>query len=205
MANPKRIIFTLPEETTLTKTIFGILKNNGLEETLDEYFNKSIKGGESRLIIIRDAALVLAQKKVSEEKLAELLARHLEVSIEVTKKIVDEINQKLIPYAKEVKDDTEQTGATENNTSTQKIILEKIQKNLLEKKLQQKPKEEPLPPGVKKPGNTNVEQNAKLMEKKSIPIVDQDLVENKGEKKVITVIEKKEEPNPLDTYREPVE
>ena len=200
-----RIIFDLPENIVAIEVIGEILKNNGLEESSKEFFNKSIKGIEPKKNIVRDAAIALFEKKIPEEKLSNLLTKHLETSKETAEKIIQNVKKKLIPYAKEVKDDTEQTGATENNTSTQKIILEKIQKNLLEKKLQQKPKEEPLRPGVKKPENTNVEQNAKLMEKKSIPIVDQDLVENKGEKKVITVIEKKEEPNPLDTYREPVE
>jgi len=200
-----RIIFDLPENIVAIEVIGEILKNNGLEESSKEFFNKSIKGIEPKKNIVRDAAIALFEKKIPEEKLSNLLTKHLETSKETAEKIIQNVKERLIPYAKEVEEDTETTRSTEDNTTTQKVILEKIQEKTLEQKLQEKPKEEPLPPGVKKPGNTNVEQNAKLMEKKSIPIVDQDLVENKGEKKVITVIEKKEEPNPLDTYREPVE
>src|SRR3989344_3930877 len=201
----KRIIFNIPGDTTLVDILEDILRNNGLTESDEEYFNTSQQGKEPRLLIIRDAMLILIQNKVPEKKLASFLSTHLKTSPKVAEKIIEEIKEKLLPSVKEVTNGTEKIEITEKSTDTQKILLEKIQQKTREQKLQQKPKEEPLPPGVKKPKNTNVEQNAKLMEKKSIPITDQDSVENKGEKNVITVIEKEEKPNPLDTYREPIE
>lgn len=96
----KRIIFDLMGETTVPDIIDEVLSMNGLKESPKEFFNKSIKGIEPRKVIIRDTALALVEKKVPEKKLVELLAKHLETSHQIAEKIILEIKEKLIPYAR---------------------------------------------------------------------------------------------------------
>ena len=64
----KRIIFNIPGDTTLVDILEDILRNNGLTESDEEYFNTSQQGKEPRLLIIRDAMLILIQNKVPEKK-----------------------------------------------------------------------------------------------------------------------------------------
>lgn len=126
-SNNQRIIFTIPEETTILEVIFQILEDNELKESVKEAFDKSIKGEDSRFIIIRDAALTIARKMVPEEELIKLLSDHLKISQEKAKKVILNIKEKIIPYAKEVSD---KTNEEENMLkSTQEIILEKIRNN----------------------------------------------------------------------------
>jgi len=104
MENNQRIIFDLPEYTTLLDVIDEILKNNGVEESDEEFFDKDIRGEEPRGIIIRDAALTIAEKKLPEDKLIDFLQKHLKTSKETAEKIVSDIKQKIMPFAKKVSD-----------------------------------------------------------------------------------------------------
>ena len=63
---------------------------------------------------------------IPEEKLVELLEKHLEVSKETAEKIISDIKEKLIPYIKII--NIEEKEATPE-PSTQEIILEKIRNN----------------------------------------------------------------------------
>jgi len=103
----QRIAFSFPEEITTVDVIHEILENNGLPESNQEYVDKLTKEVEPRMKIARDAAIAMFEKKVPENKVAELLAKHLETSPEIAKKIVVDINQKLIPYAKVITDEEE--------------------------------------------------------------------------------------------------
>lgn len=143
----------------MVEVIDEILSNNSLAESDQEFLDKSDNGLEPRLIIIRDAALVMAEKKVPEKKIVELLQEHLETSKEIAQNIVNEINQKLIPYAKAISDE-EETTPSENSDYSQEL-LEKIQQNAPTKT----PKEEPLPAYEKKIEISNVEKNAEKLTK----------------------------------------
>lgn len=116
----KKIIFTLPENITLVETIEEILQKNGFQES-NEDFDALIDDSESHAMIIKDAALIIYQKKIPESKLAGLLEKHLGTSKETTENIIQNIKQKLVPFAKEISTDEEKTGL-----STQEIILDKI-------------------------------------------------------------------------------
>src|SRR6185295_11611087 len=110
-----KIIFTFPDEkTSVVEIILRILKDNKLEENDEEYVDKVTKGIETRLIIIRDTIRVLVEKKIPERKIAELLTEHLQTSPEIAGKIIVEIKEKLVPFAriasetpKETLDETE--------------------------------------------------------------------------------------------------
>ncbi len=96
------IVFDLPEDVIISDVINEILTNNSLEESDDEYFDKLDKGKETRLAITRDATLTLFEKKVSEEKLAEIMAEHLETSKENAVKVIGDIKKKILPYTKKI-------------------------------------------------------------------------------------------------------
>lgn len=161
MIENKRIFFNLPGEITLREVVDEILRNNSLETN-----RRTTEGGESKVAIIRDAARILFQRKVPQEKLAEFLTSHLGTSPETAQKIIGEINQKLIPFAKfvEERDETPNPSAIQEKGNTaQKVILEKIKGKSVPPPPRPK---KPLPAGVKEPTTANVEENAKLMEKK---------------------------------------
>src|SRR3989344_8218117 len=95
----QRIIFNLPGETTTAEVMLEILKNNKLEENKLEFLKKSIKGEDTHLSIIRDATFTMVEKKIPEEKLVELSAKHLGVPKDSAERIVADIKKKIIPYA----------------------------------------------------------------------------------------------------------
>lgn len=87
------VIFTDKAESVFS----DILKNHGLEET-DEEFDKYISGNkESKEMIIRNALTVIAQKKVPEEKLVELLQINLNIPKESVEKLLKDIQNQLLP------------------------------------------------------------------------------------------------------------
>ena len=77
----ERIFFNLPEETTLVSVIDEILKSHDLEENDEEFFNKDTNGIEPRLLIVRDAAIVMAEKKIPEKKVVDLLKKQLPIKL----------------------------------------------------------------------------------------------------------------------------
>lgn len=128
--NNKKIIFDLPGETVLVDVFDEILKNNGLEETTDDFLKSIENNQEPRVLILIDSAKVIFQKKISEEKTVELLQKHLKTSKEVAEKIVTNIKQKIIPYAKEVSTgEYEKEQRANLKLSSQEIILKKIKEN----------------------------------------------------------------------------
>lgn len=158
----------LPENIVLPDVIFDILKNNGVGESEKEAMNKSAQGKESRLIIVRDAARVIFQKKIPEEGIIELLSKHLETSREAAQKIMTEIKEKLIPYAKIVDDETgkvigEEKNAEYNKDAFKETLLNKVRGSA---PLEPEPKEEKPPmPNLKKTEIPDVDKNAQTMQK----------------------------------------
>ncbi len=202
--NNKRIIFDLPTDADTADVINEILKDNDLKETLDERFDKIINNEDSKLVIIRDAAIILVQKKISEEKLVEFLQKHLGISMEIARKVVTDIKEKLIPYAKiiDVKKE-EELREKEEKTKKQK---EDIQEALLEKIRNDMPfqkSEEKLPASyLKKIEITDVEKNAEEMEKEGMNVISKE--KNKFTKKE-EVKSPQTQKNKPDVYREPIE
>lgn len=142
--------FDLPEEVSLMDIIYEILEKNNLEGTIEERIHE-FESGESRALIIRDAALVMYRKKIPEDKLAEFLAKHLRISKETAKKVILEIRERIVPYIRE-----------EKSLSTQEIILRKIrgasQKQNIQPTTDSKEK-------IKTVEIKNVEENAEALKK----------------------------------------
>ncbi|MDO8530299.1 MAG: hypothetical protein Q7S10_02750 [bacterium] len=185
-SSSQQIVFNLSEDVTLLEVIKNILENNNLKESDEDFFNKDKRGKEPRAIIIKGAAVSVFEKKVPEKKIVEFLAKHLEVSEETAEKIVGDIKQKLIPFAKIV--DTEKE--------------EEIQK-AAEPHPEIKIDREKIIPFVKKVETKNVEENAKKMggnmtENKETIQADLNAQEIK---KVKTVLPPEEKKGP-DNYRE---
>ncbi len=100
--NNQKIVFSLPEDITIIDVIFGILKNNALEETPAETCEKRTKANPSRLIIIRDAAKSIAENKLSEKDLIFSLQRQLDIPKETAEKLINEIKEKIVSFAKKI-------------------------------------------------------------------------------------------------------
>lgn len=190
--NNQRIIFIFPGDIILTEVIFDILKNNGLEESPTEAYNKSTHDKDSRLIIVRDATLIIAQKKIPEDKLVELLSKHLETSAKTAQKIISDIKEKLIPFAKII-----------TTTKEQEELLQKLKtedRNVFKPEIKEN---EPPMPYLKTAPIINVEKNAENMQKEGKNIITEE--KSKLSKKTE---ENKEPPiknTKPDTYREPIE
>ncbi len=153
--NNQRIIFLLPEDVTMDEIIFSILKNNELEETSEEACEKSIKGELSRLIIIRDVARDLAEKKVSERDLIQSLRNQLEIPEEKAEKLVSNIKERIIPFAKEVMETESNMPQKESNIATKikppiGTIQEEIIKREVIKPLLKTPQRIKKPPVLEK-------------------------------------------------------
>ena len=197
--NNQIIDFVLPGDITLAEVIDDILKKNGLKESLEEYYDESNKDKEPRVVIIRNAALVILQKKIPEEKLVELLQKHLETSQETAQKTVNDINQKLIPFAKIINLEKESKIEDQKEEFREKLI-EKINAN---RNIATEDEEKYPLPYSKKLDITNVEENAKIIQKEK-----KFTEENKNK----TIEETKKfgdnkfanEKKDQDTYREPI-
>ena len=174
----------MPEEISMVDVIEEILNRNELQETSEEFFNKDIKGIEPRKIIIRDAAISIFQKKIPENKLVELLEKHLETSKETAQKIVSEIKQKLIPYAK----------VWEPTKEDLSYLKYKEHADLKEKFVHYKNKNEPA-------GEKPIEKPFDIAQGKEKIISPVD----KEERKVKTVIPQEEQKRGPDDYREAIE
>lgn len=142
----KQIVFQLPENTYLFEMIDEILKKNNLEQTPKDFFSPS--NAESRSHIIKDSAIILYQKKVPEDKLADFLEKHLKTSKENVKKVIIDIKEKLVPYIKVID-----------------VIEEKEEEKREFQKPLPPPQPEVLPPGVKKVDIKDVEENAEQLKR----------------------------------------
>lgn len=197
--NNKRVMFALPEGTTITEVIFGILESNGLKESNEEVLNKSADGKDSKLIIVRDAAITIVEKKIPEKKLIELLQKHLATSQETAEKIVYDINQKLVPFAKII--DLEKNSKIEDQKEKfREELLKKINSN---RNTPVKDKEVPLSPYSKKLDITNVEENAEKMQKEGKNSMTEE--KNKFPKKNEENRKLPTQNIEADVYREPIE
>lgn len=88
-----RIIFT-PEADVVFS---DILKSDILKESDSERFNKIKQSEETKENIIRYATVTLAQNKIPEGKLAELLQEHLAIPLQSAQKLVGDIKKDLLP------------------------------------------------------------------------------------------------------------
>ena len=200
----KSIIFNFPGDVTSADIIEQILLTSGLGENEEEFSEKDAKGIEPRFIIVRDTAYAMIGKKIPEEKMVEILAKHLETSKETAQKIIQDINEKIVPFARTTSSDSEaeksrvvvpqEKPTTYDKEKYKQELLNKIRSN---KSSIAAPKEAPAMPYKKTPDIVDVEDNAKNMEKtKPIKIPDN----QKIEKSTIPT-----PPKQTDPYKESVE
>jgi len=91
-----RVIFTQEADLALV----DILKENDLQESDEEFFNKLENNQEPKETITRGAVATIARKTIPDEKTIELLTKHLDISHEKAEKIVYDIKEKLLPLLK---------------------------------------------------------------------------------------------------------
>ncbi len=220
-----RVIFDQNAESVFS----DILKNNGFEESDEDFFNELDKDVESKAKIIRDATITIANGLIPEKNLIELLQKHLKAPEYTIKKIVEDIKNKLLPllliYPDEKFNDKVfreeiskkvfgiEDGKSEIESETKELI-EKIMtnKNNPISTINKKPSEIQDYNGIKKNDSelahlkitpiTNVEKNAENMEKEGKNITTQE--KNKFSKKNEDSKTPEEETKP-DPYKEPIE
>lgn len=98
--NNQNINFDLPEETDLIDVIYEILSKNNIKDSPEKWAKRENNHKESQAVIIKNAAVVLFKKIAPDEKVVELLQKHLDIPQETAKNILTDIKLKLIPYAK---------------------------------------------------------------------------------------------------------
>lgn len=184
----KEIDFELPGDKSVIDTIYDIIKDNGLVESPEKLLDRYRSKKESPALIIRDAALIIFQKKIPDEKLAEILAKHLETSKEIAVRVVGDIKEKLVPYIKIV------DSTKDKEASVQEILIEKIKRGIPEDQSSQQEISMPSPEPVKKVQIESVEENAEKLKKQREEIVRPGTIGEELQKKGQT-----------DKYREPIE
>lgn len=208
----KRTIFDLPGEVDTVDALGDILKKYGLEESLDDFFEKLENDEEPKEIVLRDAALALAQKRAPEEKIVELLQKHLRTTPEVSNKIVADLKEKIIPYFRVV--DLEQLEKTlkeeaerrMKNRSLQEELAEAIEEGISFEELQKEKEKQKLNPLVKKAETKNVEENAEKIQtqkkfglEEKTKILEEERLKREREERL------KNQPRRSDSYRESAE
>lgn len=198
--NNKTIIFNLPGETVLADVFDEILNNNGLEETTDDFLKSIENNQEPRVLLLIDVAKTIFQKKIPKDKTVELLQKHLEISKEKAEKLVIDIEQKIIPYVKEISNKEGEEDLKEK-LSAQDFILEKIRENAPSKIVNQE--DGLLKEKVKMVEIKNVEKNAENIKKtltRGNIVPKMPVTQNFGEELNRDIKDKKK-----DVYREPIE
>lgn len=213
-----RVLFTTKADLIFSE----LITKYNLQESDDALRQKIKQKKETHTKILRDAIKTLAKKMIPQEKLAELLAEHLEISQENAKKLVEDINVKLLPlllmYPDEKFDDEnfreeiakkigegeeweakQQTEANIENPEYQKEKLREDLLNRLRKNFPQQKPEKPTTPNLKGVPIANVEKNAENMKKEGKNIT--------TTKKEPVLIEQQEklQSSPVDKYKEPIE
>lgn len=179
-----RVIFTKKADVVL----FDILKNNGLEESEEEFFSKLEQDKEPKETIIKYAAITITKKIMPDENLIELLQKHLETSNNTAEKIVHDIKNKLLPLL------LVYPSERFNDPVFREEISKKIFESENEGKQETKGQGGTLSPFVKKVEVTNVEKNAEILEK-----------EREKTSKIGTVGEELQKKGQSDKYRESIE
>ena len=177
----QRIIFILPEDITSTQIITDILNNNGITNLSDDIGNKNIT---PRIVTVNRATKDFFDKKITEEKMSELFQKELGVTKEKSTNIINNLKEKLIPFAKKITipSDTIQVATPGNFDGDMKF-------------------ESPI--GVEDAiKNSNVVMDTQ--KNVDVPISTKPKVKKVSEIKVEPKIDTKQRKGP-DTYREPIE
>ncbi len=160
MEQQKNIIIPLTEKSE--SVLRNIIKKYGLEENQKEFFSK-IKEHQllNETIVIKLTRDLMAEK-ISTKTFLDSLKKDLNITTEKTKNIAKDIMHNLVPLLKIFTEEelenykSTKKPSTEKETSTAKIILEKIKQN--------KPLGRDVSvPTVKKLEVKNVEKNAELL------------------------------------------
>jgi hypothetical protein len=110
----QKIIFELPENTNAGEIIFEILENNGLEYSSNDDLSKSLE----KIVIINAAAKDIFERKISEDDTLSLFTRKLKISEPEAKKLLKELKEKLLPFAKKI--------TIANRSQAETILSEKL-------------------------------------------------------------------------------
>jgi len=145
-----RVIFIDEAEVVFS----DILKSFGLQETDEEFDEYILHNQESRESIARDAVVVMAKKLIPQEKLIEILQKHLQIPKESAGGIIINIKNKLLPLLLVFPDEK----------FNDPIFREEISKKIFGE--EEPTTEMPPLPIVKKVEIKDVEKNAVELEKK---------------------------------------
>ncbi len=166
-----------------------ILKNNSLEETIDDYFDKKDQKKEPWTDTLYRSSKNLASNNLTEENFILTIQKQLNISEQIAKNILKEIKEKLLPLARTLsKDEIEQEanfempikpierpiGVTETLSQTKKIITKKN-----------------TPTNSAPPMRETPSENKKQIKKIEIPVIQKKFVQQPRRQS--------------DTYREPIE
>ncbi len=148
--NQKRITFEGDKDPN--DVIIEILKNNGFNETLDEYIEKTDKNIEPWFDILYRAGKKLFTEDITDDEFLITVQQKLNTSEEISKRILDEIKKNLFPLARILtKEELEQESSDIGTPDVlPKIkppigvaeILEKPRTGMPEKKVIEPPQDE---------------------------------------------------------------
>lgn len=175
--NNQKIIFLVPEDTNLAKIILSILIENNIVQDPADASEEEIK----KLTFINNIAKNIFEQKTTEREAINLLQEEFKTNNEIAIKIIDDVKQKIIPYAKKINISNKNNILTAPNNQSINLTNTKKQSQII------KPKNENLPEEVVIP--------KKNIRKKTIPI--SPIIEGS--------VSKPKKENTIDRYREIIE
>jgi len=121
-----KIYFELPDDVSVIKAGYEILEENQIQEKHEEWMNKLKNKEDTYALIIVDTAEALFTKKIQEDKLTELVTKHLSTTKDIAQKIILDIKEKILPYAKII--GPEELGE-EKPLGVKKVEIGNVEKN----------------------------------------------------------------------------
>ncbi len=181
----EKIIFELPENTSIGEIISDILKKSSA--VAFSFYDSSYDDFSillEKITVINTVAKDLFAKKITEENAVALLKKNLKVIEPISKKILENIKEKLLPFAKKF-------------TVPEKLVAENVPAVNTEENLLSFMKQMP---------KINVEKNEKKMQKIRKEVkTEKPVAEKLGKLPQKTVPPERTKPSGPDSYREPVE
>ncbi|MBU2539725.1 hypothetical protein KJ786_00980 [Patescibacteria group bacterium] len=181
----QRVVFSFPEEIDSIDVFSNILKENGLQETIEEAYEKLMQEKPSRITTINDATKSFVGGNISENDFILLLQNQLEISKEKAENLIKSTKEKIIPFTKKIviKEEATTNERVMDIPKTFPPIFKKEEEYKLEIK------RKPIPSINQKPRPNIKSQNIK---KQRNPMIEKNMENGKN-------------PKQSDVYREPIE
>jgi len=101
----KNKIFSFEYKIDFLKVIMEILKNNGVEEGLEEYFEKKRQGQNPYIKTLYKSVEDMVIGNKTDNEFLSIIKKEINVSDDVAKNILKEVKEKIVPVVRELSEE----------------------------------------------------------------------------------------------------